>query len=65
MGLWNKIRAGSCEDLEKGALDLGFTINPEQLAKTPPCQMHCPNSGEISGAVVKSPSSPNLRRPLT
>jgi len=49
MGLWNKIRAGSCEDLEKGARDLGFTINPEQLDKTPPCQMHCPNSGDIRG----------------
>ncbi len=49
MGLWNKIRAGSCDDLNEAARDLGFTINPEQLAKTPPCQMHCPNSGDIRG----------------
>jgi len=49
MRLWNRSRSTPCEDQESGEQDLGFIIRPEQLPKAPPCQMHCPNSGDIRG----------------
>jgi formate dehydrogenase major subunit len=51
--LINRIRPGSCTETagESGspAEAPGFWIHPEQLTKLPPCQMHCPNSGDIRG----------------
>ncbi len=49
MRLWNRVRSRPCEADKEEGQDLGFTIRPEQFAKIPPCQMHCPNSGDIRG----------------
>lgn len=49
MKLWNRKPQSSLLGADSAPDTHDFSICPEQVQKAPPCQMHCPNSGDIRG----------------
>jgi formate dehydrogenase major subunit len=49
MKLWDRRPQTSRSETDPAPDAPDFSICPEQLQKAPPCQLHCPNSGDIRG----------------